>query len=577
MVDRKFVEAADALRFEMVNAHDGSFAPFVDRSLKDKIEAYDTARSRLAAAQPAEHPESIGGLASRTPASKQGKKALDDMLLVFAKHDDDEEDCWTQPARRGVQYVSDLEWDLETQVRLASHRAEANESLRIMLSNLAAYTGTHFGPDEPLKNYERVRKTLTDKPEPPAPSPQAQGEVCEGCGVEPARTYSADDVHLCVKCARENVDGSSLPAPEESAPAQDGEPTLEDCQRAAIEATRKLHPNASDLALLLSPDEAAQVAAVRALCLSRARDASWRIEVRGSQPQCWVVVDPSGDCGEQSFTVGPGFDEDEREDAEHFARMTSTALERLASRAYSEPTVKSCLTEYAHALTKADVPGSIPSERHRAGIEAVLAHCLNRAPDAEYLRKYAEAVLASRAPSPSPALSAISFEEVERAYDDAKESDGRSWSREAGLRAVMALYAKPAPALAAQLIEAAKRIDWVQIGLNGDGCFHLEDGRFCLRGHRWPGHGGRNPVHLYEPLYVAMTRIAKASDAAPALASVDVEAASRAIDNAILLASVYDGVAIDKDKVMADLAALRRALTRADEKDERASGKEPAP
>ena len=309
MVDRKFVEAADALRFEMVNAHDGSFAPFVDRSLKDKIEAYDTARSRLAAAQPAEHPESIGGLASRTPASKQGKKALDDMLLVFAKHDDDEEDCWTQPARRGVQYVSDLEWDLETQVRLASHRAEANESLRTMLSYLAAYTGTHFGPDEPLKNYERVRKTLTDKPEPPA-------------------------------------------APAESAP---------------------------------------------------------------------------------------------------------------------------------------------------------LTH-------------------------------------------------------------------------AAQLIDAAMRIDWKQVGLNGGGCFHLEeDGRFCLRAHYWAGHGGEKPTHMYEPLYVVMTRIAKASDAAPALASVDVEAASRAIDNAILLASVYDGVAIDKDKVMADLAALRRALTRADEKDERASGKEPAP
>lgn len=190
------------------------------------------------------------------------------------------------------------------------------------------------------------------------------------------------------------------------------------------------------------------------------------------------------------------------------------------SPAYTEPTAKECLAVYAEALTKADVPGSIPSERHRAGIEAVLAFCLNRAPDAEYLKSYADAVLASRAPSPSPALSAISFEEVERAYDDAKESDGRSWSREAGLRAVMALYAKPAPALAAQLIEAAKRIDWVQIGLNGDGCFHLEDGRFCLRGHRWPGHGGRNPVHLYEPLYVAMTRIAKASDAAPALAAL---------------------------------------------------------
>lgn len=44
---------------------------------------------------------------------------------------------------------------------------------------------------------------------------------------------------------------------------------------------------------------------------------------------------------------------------------------------------------------------------------------------------------------------------------------------------------------------------------------------------------------------------------------VDVAFASRAIDNAILLASVYDGVAIDKDKVIADLAALRRALARA--------------
>ena len=292
MVDRKFVEAADALRFEMVNAHDGSFAPFVDRSLKDKIEAYDTARSRLAAAQPAEHPESIGGLASRTPASKQGKKALDEMLLVFAKHDDDEEDCWTQPARRGVQYVSDLEWDLETQVRLASHRAEANESLRIMLSNLAAYTGTHFGPDEPLKNYERVRKTLTDKPEPPA-------------------------------------------APAESAP---------------------------------------------------------------------------------------------------------------------------------------------------------LTH-------------------------------------------------------------------------AAQLIDAAMRIDWKQVGLNGGGCFHLEeDGRFCLRAHYWAGHGGEKPTHMYEPLYVVMTRIAKASDAAPALAAL-VEAAD-AMQNAghLLRTSCYQVQVTPEARMWDDaLAAYDRA------------------
>lgn len=51
--------------------------------------------------------------------------------------------------------------------------------------------------------------------------------------------------------------------------------------------------------------------------------------------------------------------------------------------------------------------------------------------------------------------------------------------------------------------------------------------------------------------------------ATPPRAEVDVDVASRAIDNAILLASVYDGVAIDKDKVIADLAALRRALARA--------------
>ena len=67
MVDRKFVEAADALRFEMVNAHDGSFAPFVDRSLKDKIEAYDTARSRLASgAQPDSACDEIGWLVEIT-------------------------------------------------------------------------------------------------------------------------------------------------------------------------------------------------------------------------------------------------------------------------------------------------------------------------------------------------------------------------------------------------------------------------------------------------------------------------------------------------------------------------------
>ena len=86
------------------------------------------------------------------------------------------------------------------------------------------------------------------------------------------------------------------------------------------------------------------------------------------------------------------------------------------------------------------------------------------------------------------------------------------------------------------------------------------------------GYG--TPIGVLESVPAARAELA---DLRRRAQGVDVEAASRAIDNAILLASVYDGVAIDKDKVMADLAALRRALTRADEKDERASGKEPAP
>ena len=60
--------------------------------------------------------------------------------------------------------------------------------------------------------------------------------------------------------------------------------------------------------------------------------------------------------------------------------------------------------------------------------------------------------------------------------------------------------------------------------------------------------------------------------ATPPRAEVDVDVASRAIDNAILLASVYDGVAIDKDKVIADLAALRRALSRTTNTDAREEG-----
>jgi len=39
------------------------------------------------------------------------------------------------------------------------------------------------------------------------------------------------------------------------------------------------------------------------------------------------------------------------------------------------------------------------------------------------------------------------------------------------------------------LLNAAKTADWMQVVYNqGPPCFHLENGRFCLRAERWDGH-----------------------------------------------------------------------------------------
>lgn len=41
-----------------------------------------------------------------------------------------------------------------------------------------------------------------------------------------------------------------------------------------------------------------------------------------------------------------------------------------------------------------------------------------------------------------------------------------------------------------ELLLAAERADWGQVVANGGPpCFHLENGRFCLRAEPWPGHG----------------------------------------------------------------------------------------
>ena len=41
-----------------------------------------------------------------------------------------------------------------------------------------------------------------------------------------------------------------------------------------------------------------------------------------------------------------------------------------------------------------------------------------------------------------------------------------------------------------QVLDAAKKMDWVQVVLNGGPpCFHLDtDGSFCGRAERWQGH-----------------------------------------------------------------------------------------
>ncbi len=51
------------------------------------------------------------------------------------------------------------------------------------------------------------------------------------------------------------------------------------------------------------------------------------------------------------------------------------------------------------------------------------------------------------------------------------------------------------------LQKALANIDWGQVVANGGPpCFHVEDGRFCLRAARWDGHRGRALHHGYVSL-----------------------------------------------------------------------------
>ncbi len=68
----------------------------------------------------------------------------------------------------------------------------------------------------------------------------------------------------------------------------------------------------------------------------------------------------------------------------------------------------------------------------------------------------------------------------------------------------------PAPVQADRLIAAMANIDWVQFTMNGGGCFHLDpDGSLCGRAIRWPGHQSDDADHLFVPLHVAATQLAR--------------------------------------------------------------------
>lgn len=56
-------------------------------------------------------------------------------------------------------------------------------------------------------------------------------------------------------------------------------------------------------------------------------------------------------------------------------------------------------------------------------------------------------------------------------------------------------------------VGAARDVDWGQVVANGGPpCFHVEDGRFCLRAERWQGHGEKD-FHEFVSLYDLLSSV----------------------------------------------------------------------
>lgn len=340
--------------------------------------------------------------ASKTPGSQQASEELDELLRMHARHDnDDTEDCWTKPAVRAIQYLSDLRWDLQVTTNRAAILAETNESLRRMIADMAAYAGTTFGADEPVKNAEVVKKAL-------APSP-ASGEWARMTTREREEILKNDEIALAIadgmaRCADVFCDQAQL-----------------DRRR---EAARMTHKRLADSRELLADLRAEAVAAWAA---------AEAAEERCSYKACGCMYDRKDDvCSVHSPIVSKVTAERDAarselaallaKSARRYAHMCrsehveigfndcvpdqpdelnckecggdSTRAPQPEREAQGEPTLERCLTVFGLAYNEAKVgasPMATDTEAwcERQGIAAVRTLCL------------------SRAPSPSPALAAI--------------------------------------------------------------------------------------------------------------------------------------------------------------------------
>lgn len=53
-----------------------------------------------------------------------------------------------------------------------------------------------------------------------------------------------------------------------------------------------------------------------------------------------------------------------------------------------------------------------------------------------------------------------------------------------------------------KILKAAEDVDWNQIlGHGGQPCFHVDEGRFCLRADYWPGH---ECIHKFTSLHTML-------------------------------------------------------------------------